>query len=197
MNQAALHPGYSDPVDQAQLCFRAVLQALARPGSVHALSALPPSVALSDALRHLLLTLTDNTTAVWWQNPNEAAQAWLRFHTSAPVATEPQQARFAVIDEPLRMPHLSQFAQGTDAAPEESTTLLVELPQWSTETALWATGPGINGRTALPSAMPNTFWEDWNAQATHFPCGVDVVFACHTEIMGLPRTTRLAPPLET
>jgi alpha-D-ribose 1-methylphosphonate 5-triphosphate synthase subunit PhnH len=190
---AQLTAGFSDPVFQSQACFRSVLQALARPGSVWPLQVRAPlGVALSGAMAHLLLTLTDPDTPVWWQQPDRATQDWLRFHTGAPATEDPAQAFFAVVNAPAQLAELGTFAQGSDAAPEFSTTILIELPGWTGGAAQTWSGPGINGtRTLHLPDLPDNFGSVWNAQSAHFPCGVDLVFCHGNELLGLPRTTRI------
>lgn len=185
--------GFSDPVFQAQACFRSVLQALARPGSVWPLQTGDPlDISLSSAMAHLLLTLTDPDTPVWWQRPDRAAQDWLRFHTGAPATDDPGQACFAVVKDAGLLAPAHTFAQGSDAAPEFSTTVLIELPGWTGGAAQTWSGPGIDGtRTLHLPGLSDTFEPDWNAQLALFPCGVDVVFCHGSELLGLPRTTRI------
>lgn len=189
---ATLAVGFSDPVFQAQSCFRAALQALARPGTVHAVVAEPVGLALGGAMTHLLLSLTDTDTPVWWQEPNPTLQDWLRFHTGAPVTSDPGAAHFAVVTDPGQLNALAAFAQGSDAAPEFSTTVLVELPAFEGGEALTWRGPGILGsRRVQLSGLTSAFWEAWRAQSAHFPTGVDLIFCSGQALLGLPRTTRV------
>ncbi len=184
--------GFSDPVFQAQACFRAALQALARPGTVHTLGAGPGALTLGGAMTHLLLSLTDTDTPVWWQRPDTTLQDWLRFHTGAPVASDPGAAHFAVVTDPGQLAALDLFAQGSDAAPEFSTTVIAELPTFDAGQALSWSGPGILGsRTVHLAGLTPAFWSAWHAQSAQFPTGVDLIFCCGQQIMGLPRTTRI------
>ncbi|MEN3296714.1 MAG: alpha-D-ribose 1-methylphosphonate 5-triphosphate synthase subunit PhnH, partial [Burkholderiales bacterium] len=39
--------------------------------------------------------------------------------------------------------------------------------------------------------LPEDFDAHWGANAAAFPMGVDILFCCGNEIIGLPRTTRI------
>ena len=87
--------GFADPVHGAQQTFRALLGAMSEPGRLFTLHAaatdgLAPRDAerrppLGIALAATLLTLLDADTPVHLAGAlgNDAARAWLRFHTGA------------------------------------------------------------------------------------------------------------------
>jgi alpha-D-ribose 1-methylphosphonate 5-triphosphate synthase subunit PhnH len=188
-----MKPGLLDPVHDAQRSFRAALQALARPGLAQPLGQQVPGVALGPALAHLLLALTDESTPVWWQRPEPGLEQWLRFHTGARTTAQPGEAAFAVVTAPASMPALDLFAQGSLAAPEFSTTLLVEVASLGEGPAVRAHGPGIQGSQGLRLAgLRDRFWAEWQANHAAFPQGVDVLFTCGGQALGLPRTTRIS-----
>ena len=63
-------PGFEDPVRDAQVTFRAVLDAMARPGRLHhAGQNLTAPAPLDRATAAVLLTLIDNETPLWWTLP--------------------------------------------------------------------------------------------------------------------------------
>lgn len=193
MNSArTLAPGLLDGVHDGQQAFRAVLDALARPGQVRAIGPALPGVALGGAMARLLLSLSDDETPVWWQRADADLQHWLRFHTGAGLAERPEAASFAVLANVARMPALADFASGTAAAPEFSSTLLIELPGLAGGPALEWRGPGIQDvqRVSL-QGLPADFWAQWQANHATFPQGVDIVFTCGEDALGLPRTTRV------
>lgn len=185
--------GFADPIHDAQQAFRHLLDALARPGRPVALGAPIPGLALGAAMSHLLLTLSDADTAVWWQRPDDdALPRWLRFHTGAPHTGRTDLAAFGVIVAGLDTPRLDTFATGSAAAPERSTSLLIELPSLDSGPALEWRGPGIDGVCKVRlDGLPADFWRQWQGNHAGFPCGVDVVFTCGTAAVGLPRTTRV------
>lgn len=184
--------GYADPVYDAQRAFRSVLEALSRPGQRQGIGALVRGVTLGGAMAHLLLALTDDDTAVWWQQSDRVAAAWLRFHTGATCAALPTQAAFAVLDTRHKLPTLASFATGSAQAPEGSTTLLVEVQSLDTGPAVEWRGPGIRGsQTVSIAGLPDDFWAQWQANQASFPQGVDIVFTCAGAALGLPRTTRI------
>jgi len=193
MNGAqTLAPGLPDGVHDSQQAFRAVLDALARPRQVRRIGPALPGVALGGALARLLLSLSDDETPVWWQRADADLQHWLRFHTGAGLAERPETASFAVFTDLGQGLALSDFAAGTAAAPEFSVTLLIELPGLEGGPALEWRGPGIETvqRVGL-QGLPFEFWAQWQANHATFPQGVDIVFTCGEDALGLPRTTRV------
>jgi alpha-D-ribose 1-methylphosphonate 5-triphosphate synthase subunit PhnH len=193
MNAAPiLAPGLPDDVHDSQQAFRAVLDALARPGQVRLIGPALPGVDLGGAPARLLLSLSDDETTVWWQRADAGLQHWLRFHTGAGVAERPEAASFAVFTDLGQGFALSDFAAGTATAPEFSVTLLIELPSLVEGTALEWRGPGIETlqRVGL-QGLPANFWAQWQANHAAFPQGVDIIFTCGDKALGLPRTTRV------
>lgn len=193
MNNQTLCAGFADPVHDAQRAFRSALDALSQPGQRVAIGVAVAGLALGAAMAHLLLALTDDDTSVWCQDAGHQAAHWLRFHTGARVADAPQEAAFACISQPANMPALSAFAHGSAASPEFSTTLLVEVQSFDRGPALQWYGPGIlDARTVQIAGLPEAFWTGWQENHAAFPQGVDVIFTCGSEAIGLPRTTRVA-----
>jgi alpha-D-ribose 1-methylphosphonate 5-triphosphate synthase subunit PhnH len=185
-----LSGGFADPVHDAQAAFRNVLDALARPGRRFALGRPVAGLALGPA--HMLLALTDDDTPVWWQRPDAASVGWLRFHTGAPLASAPSEAAFAVLTDSATMPALDFFAAGSMASPEHSATLLLEVISLDNGTAVEWRGPGIQDMQPVRvDGLPGNFWAQWQANHAAFPQGVDIVFTCADEAIGLPRTTRV------
>jgi alpha-D-ribose 1-methylphosphonate 5-triphosphate synthase subunit PhnH len=193
MNGAvALAAGLSDGVHDAQQAFRAVLDALARPGQVRVIGPALPGVALGGAMARLLLSLSDDDTPVWWQSEGAGLPHWLRFHVGAPVANAPDTASFAVLTDLGHGLNLADFAAGTAAGPEFSTTLLIELPSLTDGPVLAWHGPGIQTEQRVGlQGLPLDFWTQWQANHATFPQGVDIIFACGDNALGLPRTTRV------
>lgn len=192
MNAAVPAAGLGDPVHDAQHAFRVALEALSRPGRIQRLEGVLQDVPLGAAQARLLLTLTDESTPVWWQSGASRLQSWLRFHTGARVAARSEDADFAVITEPGELPELRRFASGTAAAPEHSCTLLVEVPSLTGGMRVQAHGPGIQDGIELAVAgLPEGFWAEWQASHAGFPQGVDIFFTCGESLLGLPRTSRI------
>jgi alpha-D-ribose 1-methylphosphonate 5-triphosphate synthase subunit PhnH len=144
-------------------------------------------------LAALALTLLDHETPVWLDRPladSNAMKSWLAFQCGAPLSDDPARAAFALIAEPAGLPPLALFAQGTDAFPDRSTTILIAATP--TRQSLTLTGPGIDGSRKADLPIRPSLVAEWAENRALFPRGVDVVIAGAGEIIGLPRTTRLA-----
>ncbi|HVE52302.1 MAG TPA: phosphonate C-P lyase system protein PhnH [Ramlibacter sp.] len=188
----AISAGLADPVHDAQAAFRLALEAMARPGRIQTLAAAGADWPLRPALAQLLLALTDEETSVWWQEDSGALRQWLRFHTGARSVDAPGDAAFAVATRPADLPELRRFRNGSATAPEQSCTLLVEVPSLQHGPRMDAFGPGIPGQVALAVAgLPEGFWAEWQESHAAFPQGVDIFFTCGRSLLGLPRTTRI------
>lgn len=197
LNGAALAPGFDRPARDAQAVFRAVMEALARPGTVQPLPAgLPrPPAPLTPGLGAIALALADHETPLWLDAPLAAAPAvaeWLRFHTGAPVTADPALAAFALVADPPRCPPLAAFAQGTPDYPDRSATLVLAVTALATGEGLPLEGPGIRGQTRLAAApLPPDFRERLANNRARLPLGVDHLLVAPGSVAGLPRSTRV------
>ncbi len=146
---------FADPVRDAQAAFRAVMNAMARPGSVQPVAGLAGAPApLSPTAAAIAVALADYETPLWLDPALAAAPdvgAWLTFHTGARIIAEPARAAFALIADAAALPDLETFAQGTDIYPDRSTTLILQVASLTSGAALKLAGP------ALP-AMPISPW---------------------------------------
>lgn len=192
----ALAGGFADPVFDAQSVFRAVMDAMARPGTVCPIvPKLAPPAPLSPSAAAVAATLIDGDTPVWLGTTLATApkvRQWLTFHTGAPIVDLPSEAAFALVADTAKMPALDSFAQGTQAYPDRSTTLVLQVASLEGGERLVLSGPGIKDTARLRvRALPLRFAEQWAANATRFPRGVDVILAAPGAVACLPRSVRL------
>jgi alpha-D-ribose 1-methylphosphonate 5-triphosphate synthase subunit PhnH len=142
----------------------------------------------------VLLALCDFETPVWLDAAlldSAGVRELLRFHTGARLVATPGEAAFAVISDPVRMPPLSAFAQGTADYPDRSTTLIIGVRSVSREG--WRLeGPGIDGHVHFSAApLPADFTDQVRANRAAFPRGVDVLLVAEGAIAALPRSVVL------
>jgi alpha-D-ribose 1-methylphosphonate 5-triphosphate synthase subunit PhnH len=190
--------GFAAPVHDAQAVFRAVLDCLARPGTVQPVPALPAGAPFQATAAAVLLTLADHETTVWLDAPLAAqpeVAAYVRFTTGAKIVDDPAAATFAVVSAPVAMPPLAAFAQGSPEYPDRSTTLIVivdRIDAAPTSEALALSGPGIRGRAHLAFApRPADLADQLVANRDQFPRGVDLIVCGPGIVAGLPRSTRI------
>jgi alpha-D-ribose 1-methylphosphonate 5-triphosphate synthase subunit PhnH len=189
----AVEGGLPDPVQDAQVIFRGVMNAFARPGTIADLGRpLGAPAPLIPAAAAFLAALADLETPIWLEDCSEAAASWLTFQTGAPFAKEPEAARFAVCSAEAELSRWQRFPVGTAAYPDRSATLLLPVRSWSGGHPLTLIGPGIEtSRLIAPAGLPEGFLGAMAANAALFPCGLDLLLVCGMEIMALPRTTRV------
>jgi alpha-D-ribose 1-methylphosphonate 5-triphosphate synthase subunit PhnH len=195
MATAQLSAGLADKVLSAQSTFRSVMDAMARPGSVQKVGvAVGTPRPLMPAAAAIALTLFDHDTPIWLdralsQQPEVAS--WLKFHSSAPVVTDPLTCSFALIVDGMALPELDQFSFGTAEYPDRSTTLIVQVESLTEGSEFELRGPGINGAVVLRAKVkPQNLFERLAINAALFPRGIDAVLVCEDEIVAIPRTTR-------
>lgn len=187
--------GFANPVFDAQSVFRAIMDAMARPGTIRPAAGLVhPPAPLSPVAAAVALTLCDNDTPVWLDPALQAStvKSWLGFHTGAPLAHTPADAHFALVASPAELIALENFSQGTQEYPDRSTTLILQVTSLTSGIDLLLEGPGIEKAAILaPAALPRHFTEQWKQNRSRFPRGVDVIFAAPEGVACLPRTTRI------
>jgi len=194
---AELPAGFTDKVLSAQSTFRLVMDAMAHPGSVYQIAtAVEAPRPLMPASAALALTLCDHDTPIWLDRPmSEAPDVanWLKFHSGAPIVTDPSAASFALIADAGALPKLDSFSFGSAEYPDRSTTLLLQVESLTQGQRYELRGPGINGTVVLRAAIePKDLFGRLAVNAASFPRGIDVVLIAGGEIVAIPRTTRLA-----
>lgn len=186
MNAEALTGGFDTPPLQSARAFRAVLEAMARPGTIHVVEGATPPPALSVAAGVALLTLADGTTPLHLAGAADCAAVrdWVAFHIGAPLVAA-EKAEFAVGTWAALQP-ATRFRIGQPDYPDRSATLVVEVDRLTNHGAT-LTGPGIATATWL--SLPET--AAFAANRTLFPLGFDCLFTFGNRLAGLPRSTRV------
>lgn len=186
MTPDALLGGFTDAPVQSAHAFRASLEALARPGTLHDLTGAAPPAPMSVAAGVLVLTLCDGTTPVHLAGAHDCGPVrdWITFHTGAPLVAA-EAAVFAIGAWGALHP-VSRFAIGQPDYPDRSATLIVELPELTADGPR-LTGPGIQHAAHLSLPAPAAFV----ANSALFPLGFDCFFTAGPQVAGLPRSTRI------
>ena len=190
-----LTAGFADPVRASQATFRAVLDAMARPGTVRPIAvgapAPPPLCAGAAAIA---LTLCDHDTPVWLDGDlraNGGVAEWLRFHCGCPVVDDAGRAAFAFAHG-ATVPAFETFNLGTADYPDRSTTLVLQVERLQAGGALVLAGPGIRDRNALAaSPLPGDMPARLARNHALFPRGIDLLLASADAVAGLPRSVRV------
>ncbi len=179
-------PGFTDPVLQSQAAFRAVLEALSRPGRRQSLGAdLHPPARLSQAAAAVLLTLVDGDTVLHLADDTQDAAPWLQFHAGTQLGSL-EHADFVLA---RTLPDLGLLAQGTDDAPELSATVILEVSGFDEGSRYVLAGPGLQSPSPVTiSGLPEDFLSRWQRNHALYPTGVDLILCHGTEIMAFPRS---------
>lgn len=188
MNAVGLSGGFDNAPTQSARAFRAVLEAMARPGTILTLQGAAPPAPLSVAAGVVLLTLADATTPLHLAGAADCAavQNWVAFHIGAPLVAA-KDCDFAIGTWAALHP-VSQFRIGQPDYPDRAATLIVERDQLNPHGPR-LTGPGIETETWLD--LPET--AAFCANRAQFPLGFDCLFTCGDRIAGLPRSTKVEP----
>lgn len=181
-----LHPGFADPVHDSQRCFRALLDAIARPGTVHAVAGpLDPPPPLHPATAAAILTLVDTDTPFALDPAAQPAAEWIAFHTGATPAPLAR-AAFALALTPIPLLDLNA---GTDDAPEDGATLILQVRSLQHGPTLRLHGPGLAQPTLCRiDGLAPDFAAQWAKNRARFPRGIDLVLCSHDRLAAFPRT---------
>lgn len=187
MERATLQGGFSDPAPMAARAFRAILNAMARPGRIESITGANPPEPLSPAAGAVLLTLCDVDTPlhIAGAGDTQAVRDWVRFYLGAPLVAA-EEATFALGSWSDLLP-LSAYRQGTPDYPDRSATLIVEVATLVPEGPILR-GPGIRDTARL--SLPET--DAFRANHALYPLGLDFLFTCAERVAALPRSTEVA-----
>ncbi|MCA3280344.1 MAG: phosphonate C-P lyase system protein PhnH [Roseomonas sp.] len=186
-----LTPGFADPVLDAQASFRAILEAMSRPGRIQRIEArITPPAPLCSAAGAALLSLADADTPLWL-DAGDAAAEWLRFHCGAPIMADIGAARFVVACGAA--PSLDALDIGTDEDPQLGATLILQVAGLVAGEGWRLTGPGIQHEHRLRViGAPDGFIAAWVRNRVLFPRGIDALLCAGDSIAALPRSVMIA-----
>ncbi|MCU0831341.1 MAG: phosphonate C-P lyase system protein PhnH [Rhizobiaceae bacterium] len=184
-----------DLTRQSQQTFRAIMNALARPGIMQTVASVGAPDGLDSAAAAAILALCDYETPLWLAQSfagSPSIGSWVTFHTGAPRVADPRLAAFALVDLECDPLDLATFSQGNAEYPDRSTTVIAVAPSLEAGRQLRISGPGIKGAALLSVAgLPHDFTTQWAVNGQGFPLGVDMIFCCGDAVLGLPRSTRI------
>lgn len=192
--------GFADGALDSQEVFRFVLDAMARPGTIHRLrpGLLENPSGIAYAAAAVCLALIDADTPLWLdaRANTEENRDYLRFHCGVSFTESLDDACFALLGQPDSMPPLPAFPQGTPAYPDRSCTLVMQVPSLDSGSVFALRGPGIPSRegwekTVSVTGLAPGFLRGWAMNNDSFPLGVDLILCSASSIMCLPRTTRI------
>lgn len=179
----------------AQATFRAVLDALSRPGTVTRLpragleiapAGLLPVLALADLGTPVCVLDTDTDTG-----PGGRWSDLLATATSAPQVGL-RAARLVAALRPVTVDELRGLRPGTAHAPEDAALVTVAVPSLAGGPEYLLAGPGTRpGSRLAPTGLPASWPRARDAAA--FPAGADLLFTDPDgRLVGLPRSARVA-----
>jgi alpha-D-ribose 1-methylphosphonate 5-triphosphate synthase subunit PhnH len=199
MDDAGAAPGrgFRDPPADSAHAFRAILEAMARPGRVLPFAPpIDPPGGAHLALLGVLLTLTDPETAVWLSPSldREPVRQWLRFHAGARLVHEPSAADFAAGGARELLAVWDRLRRGEAEYPDRSATLLVTADDFATGGYVALSGPGNRETVTLRAAgVPREFWDRLAHNAATFPLGLDCILCAPDSIAAVPRSNAVHP----
>ncbi|WP_298837348.1 phosphonate C-P lyase system protein PhnH [uncultured Roseobacter sp.] len=186
MQTLTLEGGFAQPAEDAARAFRAIMESVARPGTIRRLQGAQPPRPRSQAAGAAILTLCDGDTPVFLAGvvDCQAVRDWIAFHTGAPFCTAAE-ATFAAGSWNDLQP-LSAYPVGTPEYPNRSATLIADLPRLA-PVGVTLTGPGIKTTSHLSRPEAACF------QTNHglLPVGLDFLFTCDDLIAAVPRSAEV------
>lgn len=185
----------TDTVTEDQASFRALMDAMARPGEIRELGGIDVPAPLMAGTAAIMRSLADYETPVWLDGTlaaEPAVASWIRFQTGAPLVADPSQATFALVGNASDLPDFAAFSPGSADYPDRSTTVVLQLQGFSGAT-FSLSGPGIETERSLAAEpLPDDFAERCAANRALFPCGIDFLLMAGTRVAALPRAVRVA-----
>jgi alpha-D-ribose 1-methylphosphonate 5-triphosphate synthase subunit PhnH len=180
----------------AQSTFRAILNATARPGSIHSFSGVADAPSpLSPGAAAIAMALCDHDTPVWIDTGLSASapvREWLRFYCGCPIAQNPREAAFAFAAAPGALPPFEAFNPGTADYPDRSTTIVLQVQSFDTGPLLTLTGPGIRDRVTFRAyPLPADIAARLRANRELFPRGIDLMLVTNQAVAALPRSVHV------
>ncbi|KHN49394.1 phosphonate C-P lyase system protein PhnH [Pectobacterium fontis] len=185
--------GFAHPVFGTQLCFRKIVKAMSEPGSLVTVPSVSGLESMSSATAATLLTLTSHTTPLFI-DPRIGNPLLLRtlcLHTNVPIATTFEDAYFVLLSGNAFSYDLMALSCGSEAEPEKSTTVILEVEGMHDGPCLKLTGPGIKTHRIISPRLPGSVRNYLCSRPHTFPTGLDFLFTSGKKLFAIPRSTHV------
>jgi alpha-D-ribose 1-methylphosphonate 5-triphosphate synthase subunit PhnH len=164
--------------------YRALLDAMSRPGKVKAIL----QETKEQACTAILATLLDAEVSLADPDGLLDVETWPMLQA---VNAKPQEADYVLCSG--SKPPSFQPKLGSLPSPEQSATLIIKVDSLSEGNMnLPLSGPGVDGTTRCAITGLDPDWltkrESW---VSAFPLGVDLLLVDDTSVLALPRTTKV------
>ncbi|MBU0679994.1 MAG: phosphonate C-P lyase system protein PhnH [Proteobacteria bacterium] len=167
-----------------QRIFRALMDAMARPGS---LQDVRPWLGGAAAWRGVLASLLDNRTSFADCHDLLDRYDWPLFQARREQAAAAdyllcQGSRAATMKAKV----------GTLTSPDQAATIIIQVDNLGQgPDALCLSGPGIKSSRVLPVRGLASSWPSWREEHLCFPLGIDLILVDQHVLAAIPRTTKL------
>lgn len=192
-----------DQVFDSQAAFRALLDAMSRPGSVQRLPVVPtsPPPGFNGNALTILRTLCDNRVTVGVASPAGAdAEAWCEYvalNVGSPLAPS-SDAGYVVFDGAALHPDFATLGLGDPEYPEHGATAIVQVRALGGEAgadalSLELSGPGVDGsRTLSVAGLHRDYLTARDRACSEYPLGIDMLLVGPAgRVTALPRSTTI------
>lgn len=173
--------------DTQQILFNSLMQAVSRPGRMDNWS---ECLDNNPAYLAVLSTLLDGEVTLSDVDGLLTESKWPLLQAQKSTA---EQANYVLCDA-TKAPTFSPKL-GTLSSPDFAATLVLKvasLDKAQGNIHLKLTGPGVNNETeAFVSGIDQAWLEHRNEWCSAFPMGIDCILVDDTQIMALPRTTKI------
>ncbi|HLL65776.1 MAG TPA: phosphonate C-P lyase system protein PhnH [Micromonosporaceae bacterium] len=175
--------------EEAHATFRAVLDALSRPGWITRLPTAPLGVVPAPIVP--VLALADLGTGVCVLDEDGGWTDAVGLATNAP-AVALGEARLVAATRPVRAEELLAVHRGSAGAPEDGALVCLPVRDVDGGPTVWRlSGPGVDGeRRIAPVGLPEGIFDARAEAVSGFPAGVDLLLVTPDgRILGVPRST--------
>ncbi|RJQ10431.1 MAG: phosphonate C-P lyase system protein PhnH [Dehalococcoidia bacterium] len=187
-------PTMSVPAQQEQATFRALLNAMARPGTVYHLPTPRPDDGIWGGALLVLQALLDHEVTFHVLSDQALPHDQLLRRTGARSASLGR-ADFVLARGGGAVAAVEEAREGGFEEPERSATVVLVVDSLGGDgVALTLSGPGIEATSMLSvGGVPAAAFESLRRRTITFPEGVDVILVDTADhVAALPRSTRIA-----
>lgn len=180
------------PPTQSQQAFRAMLEALARPGTPMALPR-EPLTTLAPAIVPVIALADLRTGVCVLEHDGDRWAEAVATATSAPTWPA-EMARLVAAVRPIDEEDLRGFTRGSAYAPEDGALVALSVRDVQGGPLRWTlSGPGIRGTARIaPQGLPAGFVAARADAVAAYPAGIDILLVTDDgRVVGLPRTTTI------